>query len=136
MMKRSGLAALLFISLSFSNCKKNSSSSTPETDKPGNIDITTPVAGTIYDNGFVLKTEGGINDDNGVTTAKVEIRNKTTGAVLFQQTSAAGNITLYHFLWNWTVSGITGTFTATVKVTAIDRLSNQIFKEVDVTLSN
>jgi hypothetical protein len=133
-MRLLGLVSL-FITFGFLSCKKNSTS-TPEADQTGNIDITTPVANTIYDNGNVLKTEGGISDANGVATAKVEIRNKTTGAILFQQTSTAGNITLYHFLWNWTVTGITGIITATVKVTAIDRLSNQVFKEVDVTLSN
>ena len=135
MMRLSGLAALLFISLSFFNCKKNSSS-TPVTDQAGNIDITTPVANNIYDNGLVLKTEGGMSDGNGLSSAKVEIRIKTTGAILFEQTSATGNVTLYHFLWNWTVTGITAPITATVKVIAIDKLSNQIFKEVDVTLTN
>jgi hypothetical protein len=135
MIRLNGFAALLFIALSFINCKKDSAS-TPAADIAGRIDFTLPIAGSIYDNGLVLKTEGGMNDDNGLASAKVEIRNKTTGAILFQQTSATGNVTFYRFLWNWTVTGITGVIPATVKVIAIDKLSNQIFKEVDITLTN
>jgi hypothetical protein len=135
MRRLTGCTALLFLAISFINCKKDNNS-TPASDITGRIDFTLPIAGSIYDNGLVLKTEGGMNDDNGLSSAKVEIRNKTTGAILFQQTSATGNVTLYRFLWNWTVTGITAPITATVKVIAIDKLSNQIFKEVDVTLTN
>ena len=126
---------ILIVAFSFINCKKDSTDTTP-VDVAGNIDITTPVMGTIYDNGIVLKTEGGMSDNNGLASAKVEIRNKTTGTILFQQTTSTGNVTLYHFLWNWTVTGMTSLITATVKVTAIDKLSNQIIKEVDITLTN
>lgn len=77
-----------------------------------------------------------MTDNHVLATAKVEIRNKTTGTILFQQTSATGNVSLYRFLWNWTVSGITSPITATVKVIAIDTRSNQVSKEVDVTLTN
>ena len=135
MMRLSILVSLLFLSICFISCKK-SNSNTPPADQPGNVDITTPVANSIYDNGLVLKTEGGMSDGNGLSTAKVEIRNKATNAILFQQTSTTGNVTLYHFLWNWTVTGISGVITATVKVTATDNLNNQVFKEVDVTLTN
>lgn len=134
MMKKSVLTAILFIALCSFNCKKNNN--TPEPDVAGTILITSPSPATIYDNGFVLKTEGEMSDNNVLASAKVEIRNKTTGAILFQQTSTTGNVGFYRFLWNWTVTGITTTITATVKVIAIDKLSNQVFKEVDVTLNN
>jgi|CXWL01.1.fsa_nt_gi hypothetical protein len=134
-MRVTGLSILLFITLAGLNCKKDSNNN-PTPDVPGIITITTPVAGTIYDNGFSLRTEGEMSDDNGLGSAKVEVRNKTTGAILFQQTSTPGNVTFYRFTWNWTVAGITAPITATVKVTAIDKQSNQVFKEVDVTLSN
>jgi hypothetical protein len=134
-MRPSGLAALLLITVGFIACKKTSTT-TPQTDKPGTIDITSPAASTTYDNGLVLKTEGAMNDENGLTSAKLEIRNKATSAILFQQTTTTGNITLYHFLWNWTVSGMTAPITATVRVTAIDKLSNQVFQEVDIILTN
>lgn len=128
-------ATLLFITISCLSCKKDNNN-TPAADIAGRIDFTTPLAGTIYDNGMILKIEGGMNDDNGLTTAKVEVRNKTTGAKLFEQSSVTGNVTLYHFIWNWTVTGMTASITATVKVTAIDKLSNQVIKEVDITLTN
>jgi hypothetical protein len=64
----------------------------------------------------------------------VEIRNKTTGAILFQQSSTTGNVGFYRFLWNWTVTGVTGPTTATVKVIAKDKLNNEVFKEMDVQL--
>jgi hypothetical protein len=134
-MKLSLSIITLFFLLCFLSCKKNNSS-TPPADQPGNVDITTPAPNTIYDNGMVLRTQGGMSDGNGLSTAKVEIRNKTSGAILFQQTSTTGNVTLYPFLWNWTVTGITSIITATVRVIATDNLNNQVFKEVDVTLTN
>lgn len=134
-MRVTGLSILLFITLAGLNCKKDSNNNLAP-DIPGTITITLPVTGTIYDNGFSLRTEGEMSDDNGLGSAKVEVRNKTTGAILFQQTSTPGNVTFYRFAWSWTVTGITSPITATVKVIAIDKLSNQVIKEVDVTLSN
>ena len=131
---------MLFISLaliSFS-CNKSSSNnnSTPPADTPSDITIDFPNTGVIYTNGFNLVVSGIIIDNNTVTTAKVEIKNKTTGAVFFQQTSAAGNIALYRFSWNWIVTGITVNTPATVKITATDFYNNVVSKEMDITLAN
>jgi hypothetical protein len=131
------ISVLFFIAANCLGCKKNSTTSnTTPADKPGNINITAPVSGTIYDNNFTLITAGDMSDDNVLTSAKVEVRNKITGAILFQQTTSTGNVTFYRFQWSWIVTGITAPFTATVKVTATDSQSNQTIKEVDIILSN
>jgi hypothetical protein len=132
-----GAAILFFVAVNILSCKKSSTSTNvPPVDKPGNVTITAPIAGSIYDNGFVLTISGNMSDDNVLSSAKVEVRNKITNAILFQQTTATSNVSYFSFLWNWTVNGITAPFTATVKVTAIDSQSNQTVKEVDITLSN
>ncbi len=126
---------LIFCLIIFSiSCKKDNN--TQPTDVPSIINFTKPNAGIIYPNGTVLSIEGLMIDDNGLTTATLEIRNKTTGAILNQQTSTTGNVTAYNFTWNWTVTGMTAQITGTVKVIAKDRLGNNFSKEIDVTLSN
>ena len=134
-MRLNRIIFLLLITITGLHCKKNNNGSTTP-DTAGTITISLPTTGSIYDNGFGLQVSGEMTDNNVLATAKVEIRNKTTGAILFQQTTATGNVSLYRFLWNWTVSGITSPITATVKVIAIDTRSNQVSKEVDVTLTN
>ena len=71
-----------------------------------------------------------------MSSVRIEVKNKTTNAVLFQQSSPAGNATFYRFLWNWVVTGITTITPATVKITAKDLQSNEVVKEVDITLDN
>ncbi len=114
------------------SCNKDGGGSEP--DVPSTVTITSPVAMTLYINGTTLRVEGEMADNNVLSSARVEIRNKSTGAILFQQSSTTGNVGFYRFLWNWTVSGVTAPFTATVKVTAKDKLSNEVIKEVDVQL--
>lgn len=77
-----------------------------------------------------------MTDNNGLSTARVEIRNKTTTALLYQQSSTTGSVSFYRFLWNWTITGITTTTIATVKIVARDKQSNEISREIDVTLDN
>lgn len=130
---------VLFIFVSFIsfNCSKSSNNSNPPpADSPSDIQIDFPNTGVIYTNGFNLVVSGIIIDNNTVTTAKVEIKNKNTGAVLYQQTSLAGNIALYRFNWNWIVSGILVATPATVKITSTDYYNYQVSKEVDITLDN
>ncbi|MEI2737586.1 MAG: hypothetical protein V9F01_02235 [Chitinophagaceae bacterium] len=117
-------------------CGKDADNSTPPANIPGIINITSPSSLAIYLNGTVLKVEGDMTDNNGLAIARVEIRNKTTNAILFQQSSNTGAVSFYRFLWNWTISGITTTTVATVKVIARDKYSNEVTKEVDVTLEN
>ena len=77
-----------------------------------------------------------MTDNNGLSTARVEIRNKTTTALLYQQSSTTGSVSFYRFLWNWTITGITTTTIATVKIVARDKQSKEISREIDVTLDN
>ena len=127
----------LFISLSalalivFTGCEKDNNS---EPEVATTILITSPSPAAIYINGGTLKVEGEMSDNNVLTNAKVEIRNKATGAILYQQSTSTGNVGFYRFLWNWTVTGVTAPVTATVKVIAKDKLNNEVFKEMDVQL--
>ena len=126
---------ILFISLSCN--KKNSGSTTPRADMPSDIQIDLPNnTGVIYTTGFPLVVTGIIIDDDILTTANVEIKNKTTGVILYQQTASAINIALYRFQWSWTVTGITVTTPATVKITATDKYGYKVSKEIEITLDN
>ncbi len=129
---------MLFIFVSFFslNCSKSNNNNPPPADTPSNIQIDFPNTGVIYTNGFNLVVSGTIIDNNTVTTAKVEIKNKTTGAILYQQTTSAGNIALYRFSWSWIVAGITAPTPATVKVTSTDFYNYQVSREIDITLDN
>ena len=129
---------LIFVSLSSLTCSKKSSSNSnpPPADSPSDIQIDFPHTGVIYTNGFPLVVSGIIIDNNTVASAKVEIKNKNTGAIYYQQTSSAGNIALYRFSWSWTVAGITVTTPATVKITSTDYYNYQVSKEIDITLDN
>ncbi len=130
-MKAPLLSLILLISIFSFNCKENGDD-TPPSNQNGSVEIAMPTPNTIYDNGFVMRIEGQMTDNNFISSARVEVRNKTTGAILYQQNTSTPVVSFYRFLWNWTISGITSTITATVKVTVVDQLGNQAFKEVDV----
>lgn len=130
------IITILFSTLLIAGCSKDDDSSNPPANIPGTINITSPSSLAIYLNGTVLKAEGDMTDNNGLAIARVEIRNKITNAILFQQSSNTGSVSFYRFLWNWTITGITTTTIATVKVIARDKYSNEVTKEVDVTLEN
>ena len=124
---------VLFISLS---CNKKGITTPPDAN-PSNIQIDLPNnTGVVYTTGFPLVVTGIIIDDDILTTAKVEIRNKTTGVILYQQTASGVNVALYRFQWSWTVTGITVTTPATVKITATDRYGYKVSKEIEITLDN
>ena len=133
-MPRLSLLSLFFMAVCTSISCKKSSNTTPPADAPSDIQITSPFPGTIVLNGTTLSVEGTITDDNVLSSAKVEIRNKNTGAVLFQQSSLTGNVQFYRFLWSWMVTGIVSPIPATIKVTAKDKYSYEVFKEVDIML--
>lgn len=126
----------LLIAITTINCKKDDGGTTNTTDTPGTITITIPTTSNVFINGTPLRVEGEMTDMNVLATAKVEIKNKATGAVLYQQSNPTTNVSFFRFMFSWTVSGITAPTPATIKVTAIDKLSNQVSKEVDVTLVN
>ena len=122
----------LFLAVS---CKKDDNgggNTGPES--PTDVTIDAPTPNAIILNGTTLRIEGTAIDNNILTTVKVEIKNKTSGAVLFTNSVTTPNVTLYRFLWNWPVNGISSSFTATVKVTGRDIRGNEGFKEVDIKL--
>ena len=137
-MKKHLFLWVLVISIIFTGaCKKDSGSDTPTTDSsPSVIVIDIPTTGAIYLNGFNMNVTGTITDNNNLSTAKLEIRNKTTGAILNQQTSTTGTVSFYRYNWNWTVTGISATTPAVVKIIAKDKNGFEITKEVDITLDN
>ncbi len=126
----------LLIILSCNSCKKNSSAPPSGPDVASIITITVPASGVIYPNGSTLRVDGTATDDNGLSTVRIEIKNKATGVLLYQQQSAAGSTTFYRFVWNWVVNGITSPTVATVRVIAKDLKLNEISKLVEVTLDN
>jgi hypothetical protein len=135
------ITAILLLSLTLlgSSCGKDENngggggSSNPANS---NITITFPTAGSITLNGTPLRVEGTVDDSNTLASVKVEVRNKATSAVYYTQTTSTGNVTFYRFLWNWTVSGISATTPAIVKITAKDITNAEISKEVEIILEN
>ncbi len=117
------------------NCKKDSGSSTPA-DTAATIDITTPVSGLAYLNGSNLSITGTIADNDVLATARVEVKNKTTNAILFQQTDNTGNVGFYRYTWNWTISGITGPTPGNVKIISKDKYGYETSRDIDINFSN
>ena len=134
MKKVLGVVLIVSLLIFTTNCKKDGGSGTPPADVPSVIVITTPTAGTVVLNGSVLKIEGEITDNNNLSAATVVVKNKTSGAILFQQAATTGTVSFYRFLWNWTVTGVTSTITATIRVTAKDKLNNEVFKEIEISI--
>jgi len=133
-MKKYYLPVLIIFVLISVGCGKKDDA--PPPDSPSVITITEPLAGGIYQNGTILQIRGSISDDNSLSNAKVEIKNKNTGVVYFQQNNPTSNVIFYHLMWNWTISGITGPTLASLKITSTDRYSYQVIKEVDINLDN
>jgi hypothetical protein len=132
-MRKRNLAIIgLVMAILFMNCNKDDNDAPPDT--PSVIDIDAPTAGTIFINGTGMEIRGNVADDNALSSVKVEVRNSTTGAVMYQQNNATGNVLFHNFLWNWTVVGINTTTNATVKIIATDRYNYQVSKEVAVVL--
>lgn len=117
------------------SCSKDDDNNNNAPDNLSVITITTPVAGFTYLNGGNLRIEGEINDLDKVSLGKVQIKNKTTNAVYFEQSTNAGNVTRYFFLWNWSITAITTPVTATITVTSKDQRGFEISKAVDVTIN-
>lgn len=128
---------LLFIltaTLMMTGCGKDNDNNTPPADSPSVITITTPPAGTIFINGSTLQVRGNVTDNNALSNARIEIRNTTTNAILYQQNQSTGNVLYYDLNWNWTVTGITSTVNAMIRITVTDRYNYQVTKEVAVVL--
>ena len=138
-MRKISFIAIFFSFLLISaGCKKDSSGGGgggTTSDSPSIIQITTPASGGIYFNGATLQVRGNITDINGLTSAKLEIKN-SGGTVLYQSNTLTGSVTYFNLLWDWTVSGIVGSVPATVVVTATDYNSKVITKSVDITLTD
>jgi hypothetical protein len=121
-----------FISLA-SGCSKNDNNSTPA-DSPAIITTTSPAPNTTYINGSVLQIRGNVTDNNGLKTAKVEIKNNANSSILYQQNQSTGNVTYFDLNWDWTLTGITTLVNATVRITITDRYNNQVTKDIPVVL--
>lgn len=123
---------LTFLLSAIVSCSKDNNSNNSTPDNISTITISTPIANFTYLNGGVLRIEGEINDPDKVASARVQVKNKSTNAMFYEMTVAAGNITRYFFLWNWTITGISSSQAATVTVTARDARNFEISKSVDV----
>lgn len=125
--------------MTIAGCSKDSGSGGgggTAADTPGVINLTTPAAGIIATNGTVLRIEGDLTDVDGLSQGRVELKNKTTNAVLFQQISSTGGVSFYRFSWSWTVSGITTLTPATLKISCVDRNNKIVILERDIQLDN
>lgn len=128
------IAALLLFAVL--NCNKSSNDTPAPADIPGSVQIDHPATNVFYINGTPINIDGTMTDNNNLVSAKVEVKNKTTNTTLFQQTTNTGNVNFYRFNWSYTLTGITTTTPGSVKVTAKDKLGNEVYKEVDITLDN
>lgn len=131
--RASFLFTLTAICIFAAGCSKDDNNTTPA-DSPALITTTLPAVNTTYFNGSILQVRGNVTDNNGLSTARVEIKNNTTNAILFQQNKSTGNVTYYDLNWDWTVTGITSATNATVKITVTDRYNNQVTKDIQVIL--
>jgi len=127
------ITALILIA--FGSCKKDNGTGIPA-DTAATIDITTPSTMIIYLNGSNLPVTGTIADNDVLATAKVEIRNKSTNAILFQQTDNTGNVGFYRYSWNWTISGITGPTPGNVKIISKDKYGYETSRSIDINFDN
>ncbi len=128
------LVFMLTVVFLITGCSKDNDNNTPPADSPSVITITTPPAGTIFINGSTLQVRGNVTDNNALSSARIEIRNTTSNAILYQQNQSTGNVLYYDLNWNWTVTGITSTVNAMIKITVTDRYNYQVTKEVAVVL--
>lgn len=131
--RASFLYSITAIAMFAAGCSKDDDNTTPA-DSPAVITTTVPAANTTYINGSILQVRGNVTDNNGLSTARVEIKNNATNAILYQQNQSTGNVTYYDLNWDWTVTGITSATNATVKITVTDRYNNQVTKDIPVIL--
>ena len=122
------LLLILTATLMMTGCGKDNDNNTPPADSPSIITITTPPAGTIFINGSTLQVRGNVTDNNALSNARIEIRNTTTNAILYQQNQSTGNVLYYDLNWNWSVTGITSTVNAMIRITVTDRYNYQVTK--------
>lgn len=132
--RASSLLVITAIAIFAAGCSKDGSGNNTPADSPAVITTTVPAANTTYMNGSVLQVRGNVTDNNGLSTARVEIKNNATNAILYQQNRSTGNVTYYDLNWDWTVTGITSATNATVKITVTDRYNNQVTKDIPVIL--
>lgn len=131
--RASFLYSITVITMFAAGCSKDDDNTTPA-DSPAVITTTVPAANTTYINGSILQVRGNVTDNNGLSTARVEIKNNATNAILYQQNQSTGNVTYYDLNWDWTVTGITSATNAMVKITVTDRYNNQVTKDIPVIL--
>ena len=125
---------VFLFTLLIAGCTKNKTATEP--DIPGTATITSLSTIAIYLNGTDLKIAGTMTDNNVLASARVEVKNKTSNAILFQQNTPTGNVTYFAFDWTWRITGVTSSIIVIVKVVAIDKLGNETSKEMEIKLDS
>ncbi len=125
--------AIALLPLAFS-CKKDSDGGGWGGSQPTEVVITLPTGGQLVLNGSNLRVEGTVTDNNILSSVALQVRHKGTGAVLHSTQVNTGNVTFYRYTFNWTVTGVTTSFVATIKVTGKDINGGEAFKEVDINM--
>lgn len=126
--------ALVFFSvIALASCKKDSNNN-PGGNSDTVVVIDRPTAGQIIFNGANLAVEGTVTDNDVLANVSVQVRNKSTGAVLYSTQTTTASVSFYRYTYNWTVTGISTSLIATVKVTGRDVNGREGFREVDITL--
>ncbi|MBL7725003.1 MAG: hypothetical protein JNK27_12690 [Chitinophagaceae bacterium] len=129
------LATTLPVFLIMTGCGKDENND-PPADQPANITITEPTAGVTYINGSTIMVRGNVTDNNVLASARIEIKNNSTNAVMYQQNQSTGNVTYFDLNWNWTVAGISSTVNATIKIIVTDKAGYQASKEIAIVLTD
>ena len=103
-------------------------------NNPTEVVVTVPTNNQIAVNGTNLLVDGTVTDLDILANVSIQIRNKNSGAVLYSAQTTTPTASFFRYTYNWTVTGVTSAFTATVKITARDLYGGEGFKEVDVYL--
>lgn len=120
--------------LLLTGCKKDDDE--VPADTAAVITVNSPVANGLFNNGSPISIQGTIDDVDGLKSAKVEVKHRTAGTVYYTTTAPLANIPRYIFNWNWTVTGMTATVPAVIKITSTDQYDYTTTNEVNITLEN
>jgi hypothetical protein len=114
--------------------KDGDNGNTGGNNNPTEVVVTVPTNNQVVVNGTNLVVDGTVTDLDILANVSVQIRNKTSGAVLYSAQTTTATVSFYRYTFNWTVAGVSSAFTGTVKVTARDIYGGEGIKEVDINL--
>jgi hypothetical protein len=124
------LLMALILSFTFVACDKEDDM----TDKDAPVIILTePVDGGEFANGEEIHIEGTVTDES-LHEFKIEIKNNSTGAVLFSESPTVHDKTSYDFHTHYEVNGITEHTEATLTIEVADHSDNITKKTLTVHL--